>query len=225
MTFTSYLVSSTGFHPTYGICVSLEDDTHYTKKGCSLHAVHSLPPDVLVDPYELHNYYSAFTFHLTIATDLESPVFSAENRDSEVFLNFTRPGDIRNNICIDFPIHVRYGRPRNYSGYQDVIIPCPVVFWSCPATATDARSANNLKSLSFVQAFLDLNAVELFQINSSLADCRTCISVPLGDTSSLGQIHIGTVCIITLVFCYCLHKTIGAYRRMQANPQKMSKAQ
>jgi PIG-X / PBN1 len=136
MTFTSYFESSTGFHPTYKICVLLEDDAHSTNKDCYLHVAITLPPDVLLDPYELENYHSAFTFRTTSATDLESPVFGVETRDSQVFLNVTLTNETRHNVCIDFPIHMRYGRLLNHSGYRNVIIPYPRVFWSCPGSYT-----------------------------------------------------------------------------------------
>jgi len=225
MACTSYLKPSIGFHPTYKTCVTLDDGAHYTSKDCSLHVAHTLPPDVLIDPYELDNYRTSFTSHITRRIDLESPVFCAEPHDFEVFINVSLSAETRDEVCIDFPMHLRYGRPLDRPTYQHVTIPCPLAFWSCPvaSTAANACLASDLRNLSSLYTFLDLRLVELFPINYSSTYCPASLKLPVGDASSLGQVHVGTVCIIIVVFCHCLYVSLTTFQRLQSQPQKILK--
>jgi phosphatidylinositol glycan class X len=127
MSATSHFDPSFGFHPVYKTCVSLPDD----RANCALQIAYSLPPDVLVDPYELENYRPSYTFDFVGVTDLEAPVFWADSRDSELLTTVRLPADMADEVCVDLPIHLRYGRPSNSSTHGSITVPCPAVYWSC----------------------------------------------------------------------------------------------
>lgn len=134
MSATSHFEPSSGFHPVYKTCVPL--DEKYA--DCSLHLLYTFPPDVLVDPYELENYKSSYTFNIAAVPDLELPVFAADPQNLSLFVNVVPPQESSTQVCIELPIHLRYGRPSNSTSHEYLEIPCPFTYLICGGTTSYA---------------------------------------------------------------------------------------
>ncbi|KAF8918856.1 PIG-X [Mucidula mucida] len=128
MAFLSSSINPTyGFHPTLTVAFRLEDDL-----DCSLHLILTLPPLVFVDPYELGNYKTQYTFQHTGPSNLELPVIAVGDEPSYVLFNVSRSATTSGFAQI--PLHLRYGEV-GVEEFQSVNIPSPEAFLSCSASS------------------------------------------------------------------------------------------
>lgn len=128
-TFTSWITSSGGFHFTYTSKISNVSLDAYP--DCSLNVVHVLPSHVYADQYELAQ-RPDYSFVLQGTHDLELPVSAVEHTDSVLLLkSLNRPTN--DEISIDVPLHVRYGKPMppGHSGYDTIALKPPFGLWAC----------------------------------------------------------------------------------------------
>jgi hypothetical protein len=107
---------------------------------CTLHLLHTLPPELFADPYELDLYSAAYVHNLSGArTDLEAPVFAlppAEQAPRALRIDVNLEDacaapDATLTAEIEVPLHVRYGRPSADGRALRVDVQPPAVFWAC----------------------------------------------------------------------------------------------
>ena len=156
MSFLSTNVApSQGFHPISTNIIHFSTDS-LPLAQCSLHLYFKLPPLLFVDPHELAQRNSTYTFNHWGSRDLEKPVhaLSEAERDSDVLLNVRLPPSISDdgrrgsdsgntvsqmwNMTIELPMHLRYGVPVSASSisgaeksYDRVHVDSPIAFLLC----------------------------------------------------------------------------------------------
>jgi hypothetical protein len=109
---------------------------------CTLHLYFSLPTQLFADPYELAHRRAYYAFEHFGGGNLEAPVFApGAGGPSGLLLDVIIPedvdvhGDEKAIVEVDVPLHARYGVPRNGGDLMDeVALPPPEAFWSCPAS-------------------------------------------------------------------------------------------
>ncbi|KAI5297904.1 protease B nonderepressible form, partial [Ascosphaera atra] len=113
---------------------------------CSLHAYLTLPSAIFADKYQLstadaiyldsHNLKSLQS--ITGELDLEAPDWTLSKWGSSHLLELaTQRRNPDGGLDATVPLHLRYLHP-SPSGYRNVSVPWPVVFWACSGTKKEA---------------------------------------------------------------------------------------
>ncbi|KAF3894903.1 hypothetical protein GTR04_2958 [Trichophyton interdigitale] len=163
-TYRTQFTSPTGLHPT--LQLSLKKSSLYppTKlppdTTCSLYTYLTLPSTIFADKYQLstqdplflqsHNLISLHS--IQGETDLEAPNWITQQWGSNLLLELATPSlevaseyPLTNDEWnITVPLHLRYLHP-SPSGYRDISVPWPVVFWAC---ANDDGSADDKQKIN-----------------------------------------------------------------------------
>ncbi|KKZ65200.1 hypothetical protein EMCG_08960 [[Emmonsia] crescens] len=149
----------TGLHPTLHLSIPRSSITAAPARAppdttCALHTYLTLPSSLFADKYQLsttdplflqsHNLVSLRA--IAGETDLEAPDWVTDRWGSSFLLELATPSlqsssssqkeksvnDDNDNWQITIPLHLRY-LPPSPSGYRNVSVPWPVVFWACAA--------------------------------------------------------------------------------------------
>ena len=154
-TYTVSFTHPTGLHPTMTISLSKQALTpppappHAT---CALHTYLTLPSPIFADKYQLLTSDPLFlSSHNLLAlrsvageTDLEAPDWSVDSWGSNWLFELpttptTQAQAQAQNVTI--PLHLRYLHP-SASGYREIGVPWPVVFWACSADEGSKMGVN-----------------------------------------------------------------------------------
>lgn len=145
----SYTVSfskPTGLHPTLSVIIpqsALTRPPAPEYQECSLHTYLTLPSSIFGDQYQLGTTDPLFLASHNLAglrahageTDLEAPDWAVTSWGSTWLFDLATPPeeslDQAANWTATIPLHLRYLRPAEESGYETVHVPWPVVFWAC----------------------------------------------------------------------------------------------
>jgi len=130
---SSSLTTRHGFHTTYSTHIIVNNPADLAR--CTCHLLHILPPRVFVDPYELANYRDFYTIKLSGYSNLELPVTAVDPKGSALLLNILLPKTGMQNMTVDVPLHLRYGKPVQVDD-GSVKVPLPTGFWTCPSSCT-----------------------------------------------------------------------------------------
>ncbi|EGO21814.1 hypothetical protein SERLADRAFT_474725 [Serpula lacrymans var. lacrymans S7.9] len=210
---SSYLAPIQGSHSTYSTRVHLWQTG--AKHECTLHFLHMLPPDIIVDPYELIDLHHSF--NIFGVSNLELPVSAVQDFGTVLLLNASLPNRNENDIdiTIDIPIHIRYGVPSSHNSHKTIEVKPPASFWACPTGSSE-----------YVYDFPDIpselysplkrawpHPVSFFSAESMSTDT---ISIPVGGLEDLFYVELGTVGVIIVAFLYLLQKSVVVARTLQS---------
>ncbi|OAX78179.1 hypothetical protein ACJ72_07517 [Emergomyces africanus] len=150
----------TGLHPTLQLLIPRSSLTGPPPRAppdtkCALHTYLTLPSSLFADKYQLsttdplflqsHNLVSLRA--IAGETDLEAPDWVTHSWGSSLLLELATPSspshetrnanandgnDNDNDWQITVPLHLRY-LPPSPSGYRNISVPWPTVFWACAA--------------------------------------------------------------------------------------------
>lgn len=214
--YISSLEPKQSFHATYTTNVRLGDallDTH-----CTLHVTHVFPPDVFVDPYELVDQQAdSYSFNLTGLLDVELPVSAVSPEGQTLSLDVTTKkarteGSV---LSVQVPLHARYGNP-SPSGYHDIPIPWPDVFWRCHIThdSTDSSMKDSYTAASIIPIHPSLDTP-----NTPRAET---LRIPVANPNHLPYVETGTAAAVLAAFLFLVYTFVTAARRMasQSKPER-----
>jgi hypothetical protein len=196
-----------GFHTTLSTRISLHARREYA--ACNLFVIYELPPDIIIDSFELNDHGLRFEF--VGSTNLELPLSGVEN-EAGWLLVAVKP---EREVVVDVPLHVRYGVPREGHNPRHIIqLPPPTCFWGCPSscasralichshftTLSDESLHNTFPSRS--PRFSMLNASTHFEIIEHVTSSPLSISIPVGNMNDILYIELGTVIVTLFAFVY-----------------------
>lgn len=209
-----------GFHLTstttiYNLTTLASDE------NCFAASLQLVPPDFIVDEYELEQRYKEGygpLCHVVGEKDLELPVEAVGERSALVLAEFP----IRPETILDVPLHLRYARPQKDKGTLEAELPWPWIIFGCNQPG---------RCLSLYRALLTYPVVEWngqqfarrifegkptgdYHVISSPSNTphrTSSIIVPTGNTSHQPWVELGTVLSVLLTFFYvlwCLFKSV-----------------
>ncbi|KAJ6543540.1 PIG-X, partial [Mycena vulgaris] len=196
---SSALVQANSFHPTLLTNVEVfEIDT------CGLHIYYALPPLIFIDPYELANYRSSYSFQHIEPSNLELPPAALEQSGSSLLLTVSVPRR-GGTIDAEVPLHVRYGTTsanRSLALFQTAELQSPYVLLSCPQSLPHKDTVT--VPAEFQQLF-NPAVSRIVPIAPHAPDSVGIVHTPIGIADDLAVVEIGTATIIALSFCYLLN--------------------
>lgn len=99
-------------------------------KSCFAGSLQLVPPDFIVDEYELNQRYQEGygpLCHVIGERDLELPVQAVGNHSALIIAELPLQPDVK----IDMPLHLRYPRPQKDVGFAEVQLPWPWIVILC----------------------------------------------------------------------------------------------
>lgn len=179
-----------GFHPVAKTQILVDK-----KEGCVLNLRYSLPAEIFIDPYELANYASYYSFRYTGSRNLELPVHALDKvQNAELWLTLTEEA----KDVVDVPLHLRYAEPLegDEERYRTISISPPEVLLACSESHhyTPLSIANNL----FGKASFEGKSIAQIPQNMTTAT----IMLPAGHYSHLPVVETGTAGVFLACFVY-----------------------
>ncbi|KAH7313374.1 protein PBN1 [Stachybotrys elegans] len=219
--FSSKFLQPTGTHPT--LQLTLNDNRPPNDEAtCRPYAHLTLPKSLFADRYQLVDDLFLASKNLTAAkyisspVDLEAPSYTTEIWGSTVLLEMAPP-DAGESVgwTVEVPLHLRYLEP-TASGYADVEVPYPAVFWACAdEDGTDfSKSPFDRVHIGYDGLF-DANTVFWHATPSPETGSRLLnkISVPVLKEDATSWVRQGTPIVILLGFLWVLWRLVSAYMR------------
>lgn len=125
-----------GLHPIISLKESPERPEDDDLRLCKLYYYAALNKNVFFDRYQTPEALTTLTVFGT--TDLELPEYLVSGWGNEILMEV----DPDAQFPIDLTLHTRYQLPKNDSGYTDVIIEKPLLFYGCE-TGSDSFLLKN----------------------------------------------------------------------------------
>lgn len=200
---------------------------------CALHTYLTLPSPIFGDKYQLSTTDPLFLSSQNLValrsvfgeTDLEAPDWSVESWGSNWLFELatpesssieSHPGHGHDQWNVTIPLHLRYLHP-SASGYREVGVPWPVVFWACSTDEGSKMGVNPFDRVNLGWDGLFGANTMFYQIHPSAASENGSslvekIDVPVLQLSEEGllfnsrMIELGTVVAIVLGFGWVLWK-------------------
>ncbi|KAF3482393.1 pbn1 [Arthroderma uncinatum] len=261
-TYRTQFPSPTGLHPTLQISIpqsSLSPPSELPQDTtCSLYTYLSLPSTIFADKYQLstkdplflqsHNLVSLHS--IQGETDLEAPDWITHQWGSNLLLELATPASdaisdsalTNDEWNITIPLHLRYLHP-SPSGYRDIYIPWPVVFWACAnedEAAVEKQKINPFDrvSLGWESSFPAQTTYHHLQpsppssvpedTDNLLVETITVPVLNMGHDTQRMEIQVGTAMIIIGGFMWVLWKLglrVNAPGSAQDEPEESKKDQ
>ncbi|RDA93997.1 hypothetical protein CP533_4989 [Ophiocordyceps camponoti-saundersi (nom. inval.)] len=231
--FSSAFLSPTGLHPT--LQLNLSTDTLPAEKAlaatgdveCKPYAHLTLPKAVFADRYQLQDELLLASKNLTALrhssrpVDLEAPEYATKTWGSTVLLELAPPAPRTGKPwSAQVPLHVRYLRP-TATGYADVQVPYPAVFWACSSPSQDAlpNFANNPFDRLHVgyDSLFDLDRTTFWHVSPVVAAgvgdvdrLVNSLTVPTLGKGAEAVVRLGTTAVVCLGFAWVLRGVVGS---------------
>ncbi|KAH7889887.1 PIG-X [Phlebopus sp. FC_14] len=190
-----------GFHSTLSTRIALNSPA----SDCSAFVLFALPPSIIIDRYELLD--RRLTFELWGESNLELPVFAADQSDTVLLLNVTPtvPHSSDAIVDTDIPVHARYGTPESgRSKYYRIEVPPPTCFWACPhpvdmsSPSSQPPVANSAMLQPSTHFFVSPNAA---------STQSPSLEVPLGSLDDLPRVQAATTLVILFAFLWLVYRS------------------
>ncbi|KAG9077913.1 hypothetical protein FS749_010159 [Ceratobasidium sp. UAMH 11750] len=204
---TASATASTTVSPTQGFHITSSTTiTNFTTlETCSTALLQLVPPNFIVDEYELDQRYKEGygpLCHVVGEKALERPVEAVGNRSALILAEFSvKPG-----MTLDIPLHLRYAKPQKDVGVVQLELPWPWVIAVCDQPEWNGRQ--------FLRHLFQNEPVRDYTILSPPRNAphpTSVVLVPTGDTSHQSWVEIGTLLSVWLTFLYvswCLFKAV-----------------
>ncbi|OAX43780.1 hypothetical protein K503DRAFT_795982 [Rhizopogon vinicolor AM-OR11-026] len=201
-----------GFHTNLSTRISLHARHEYS--ACDLFILYELPPDVIIDSFELNNHGLQFEF--VGNANLELPMAGVGNEAGWVLVAAKPEGEV---VLVDVPLHMRYGVPGEGHNPRHIIqLHPPTCFWGCPSSYKSLDSTFSSRSPEFAM----LNASTHFKIIEHTTSSPLSLNIPVGNMNHILYIELGTVVVTLFAFvyitlrCWAVSKTLcSAHLKMQ----------
>jgi len=220
-----------GFHTTLSTRISLHARPEYA--ACNLLILYELPPDIIIDPFELNDHGLHFEF--VGNTNLELPI-SAVGNEAGWLLVASEPA--KEVVVVDLPLHVRYGVPgEGYNPRHIIQLPPPACFWGCPSSGAirvffflsffhphlTTSSDKSLGSIFPSQSskFAMLNASTHFEFIEHTTSSPLSVDIPVGNMNHILYIELGTVIVTLFAFVYIAQRCWALSKTLYSAPLKM----
>lgn len=140
---TTTIHPSEGYHITSTSHIVLPEFSD-AAKDCHLYLHFKLPSLVFVDPHELSDRRTSYTYTHWGNRDLEKPIFAFPDEQSNLLIDvdLKSHGFEANSMEVEVavPMHLRYGDPTNsLDGFQTTRLDWPDTFLRCPVQCTFLR--------------------------------------------------------------------------------------
>jgi hypothetical protein len=138
--FSTTFLQPTGLHPSLQLSIS-DSKPPTLDRTCSLQAHLTLPRVIFADKYQFSDQLFLASknisqlHHITATVDLEAPEYTMSLWGSSLLLELSPPQTKSSRTqpwTAEIPLHLRYLPPSD-TGYANVSIPSPVLFWACTA--------------------------------------------------------------------------------------------
>ncbi|KAL5635665.1 hypothetical protein ACGC1H_004461 [Rhizoctonia solani] len=198
---TRTIVSPTqGFHFVSTTTISGLDT--FVPENCSAGSLQFVPPDFIIDEYELNQRYQEGygpLCHVIGERDLELPVQAVGGRSAAILAEIPFEPEVK----IDIPLHPRYPSPKNGVELSEPLLPWPWVIITCGA---QEHVGQQLLDQLFSNKTITSRYI---LIAPDTPHPSTPILVPTGNTSHQMWVEIGTLLSVSWAFTYvvwCLLK-------------------
>ncbi|RKF55970.1 Protein pbn1 [Erysiphe neolycopersici] len=220
--FQSNFLKPSGIHPSLEIKVS--DVAHpIQNQECGLFVYLTFPRNIFLDKYQFldalfladKNISSLAFIHDTV--DLEAPEYTIESWGSSALIKLATPVSKPSpnfEWTAHIPTHLRYLLPAsNSSGFREIEMPYPVVFWACtPEEHVDlSNNPFDRTRLGYDHFFDPITVFYHLNPNSSREDGRLInrLQVPvlnLDQTSWVESLTLWAIGFGFIWVCWCLLK-------------------
>jgi hypothetical protein len=226
--FSARFLKPTGLHPSLQLQISSPSPPS-EPQTCALHAHLTLPRVIFADKYQLSD--SLFLAsknlsalrHITSPVDLEAPEYAMSLWGSSVLLELAPPSTQTSSTSEDppwtaeIPLHLRY-LPPTVSGYSQVEIPWPVLFWACTAEEGTKFTINPFDRINLGYDGLFGPRTMFYHLspkhpnkgqgsaNGNWTEGYSVIDVPVMKQGYAGLVEIGTAAVISLGFGWVMWK-------------------
>ncbi|KDN51763.1 hypothetical protein RSAG8_00311, partial [Rhizoctonia solani AG-8 WAC10335] len=199
---TRTVVSPTqGFHIVSTTTIS-GLDTFVPEANCFAGSLQFVPPDFIIDEYELNQRYQegyGSLCHVIGERDLELPAQAVGGRSAAILAEIPFQPEVK----IDIPLHLRYPSPKEGVELSEPLLPWPWVIVTCDAQEHTGRELlDQIFSNKTITSHYTL-------IAPGIPRPSTPILVPTGNSSHQMWVEIGTLLSVFLAFGYvvwCLLK-------------------
>lgn len=224
--FSTIFLKPTGLHPSLQLQISSVQPPA-GPQTCSLHAHITLPRVLFADKYQLSDplflaskNLSAIR-HITQPIDLEAPAYTMSLWGSTLLLELAPPAmEVPSSPkaqpwTAEVPLHLRY-LPPTPSGYSQVSIPWPVLFWACTADEGSKFSINPFDRVNLGYDVLFGPRTMFYHLssrpsgqeqgNGNRSDGYNVIDVPVLKQGYSDWVELGTTTVILLGFGWVMWK-------------------
>ncbi|KAF8744754.1 PIG-X / PBN1, partial [Rhizoctonia solani] len=169
-------------------------DTFEPGTNCFVGSLQFVPPDFIVDQYELRQRYEEGygpLCHVIGERDLELPVQAVGGRSAAVLAEVP----LRSQVKFDIPLHLRYPSPQRGVGFSDPQLPWPWVVVTC------GHPVNRIGWELLDQAFSNKTVTFHYALLApGTPHPSTPILVPTGNTSH--QLWVETVTLLSVLSAF-----------------------
>lgn len=218
-TFSSEFLTPAGLHPTLQLRLSTNKPPAQDSE-CAPYAYLSLPRTVFADRYQLEDKLFLASKNLsaskytTLPVDLEAPEYNTNTWGSNVLLELAPPEPSTEQAWIaQLPLHLRYLKP-TASGYAQVEVPYPAVFWAC-----EPRGEGGFSTNPFDRRHMGYD--ELFSPETTFWHAApkpeagnrimSAISVPVLKEEGAAWVRLGTTVVVGLGCAWVMWKLLTAW--------------
>jgi len=229
--FSTTFLKPTGLHPSLQLQISSPSPPSGSQT-CSLHSHLTLPRVIFADKYQLSdplflasNNLSAVR-HITSPVDLEAPEYAMSLWGSTMLLELAPPPSTEPPSTLkaqtwtaEIPLHLRYLPPTS-SGYSQVEIPWPVLFWACTADEGSKFTINPFDRVNLGYDGLFGPRTMFYHLspkypnhvqgsgdrNGNCSDGYSVIDVPVMKQGYADWVEMGTAAVILLGFGWVMWK-------------------
>lgn len=203
-----------GFHFTFQNYIPTHQFAQKSDK-CAFYVLHSLPPHVFVDPYELeqrlHDNVGA-PFRVWGETNLELPV-SSVNEGSLVLL-----GPLKAEQHVELPFHARYVRPQKNATHATVVLQNPSLLKVCSQAHTEYWEQRDIKALfTPYDSPFDFETSKI-TFDSFTSKAKLKVRIPAGNPQHLAFVEPLTIIAILLATYYMARAIWRAASQFKPKP-------
>ncbi|PFH59861.1 hypothetical protein XA68_11753 [Ophiocordyceps unilateralis] len=217
--FSSEFLAPTGLHPTLQLRLSTNTITADSDAECAPYAYLTLPRTVFADRYQLGDKLllasknlSALR-HSTLPVDLEAPEYATKTWGSSILLELAPPTPRSGQAwTAEVPLHARYVKP-TASGYSELQIPYPAVFWACSSEGTADFSNNpfDRRHVGYDALFgpetTFWHATPRAEVGGRLVSSLT---IPTLREDGAAWVRLGTTVVVGLGFAWVMGRIVAA---------------
>ncbi|KIY71734.1 hypothetical protein CYLTODRAFT_487012 [Cylindrobasidium torrendii FP15055 ss-10] len=189
-----------GFHPTLDVRILYEEPT-----DCTSIIFLDLPPEVLVDRFELANYAAEYSFHLLGPSNVELPVVALANETSHLMLEITPEDSLYRQVTI--PLHLRYPEVGT-DDYVAVTFPAPHGYLACPLPEEENVTDKSVP-IEFAHILTSSRLTSLGTPQEAFT-----LKIPAGNSLHTPRVEAGTSILILLCCVYMAYKSFATVNRL-----------
>jgi hypothetical protein len=209
----------TGLHPSLRLSIS-DAKPPLDDRSCALHAHLTLPRVLFPDRYQLNDplflaskNISAVR-HISTPVDLEAPAYVMDIWGSTMLVELLPPAVPSQSWTAEVPLHLRY-LPLSGTGYTNVSIPAPVLFWACTAEEGTKFSINPFDRVNLGYEGLFGPRTMFYHLTPKAAEGAEAaigkegylnLQVPVLNSTYAEWVEPGTAAVILLGFGWILWK-------------------